>query len=571
MEIPYETTPRKDTGLYNSKLAIWLFLASEVMLFGGLFSGYVFLRIGVRDGFDVPWPWGVNVHKSFILLGFINTIILILSSVFVVFGWVALKERKWRKFQMYIFATVACAAVFMGFKAVEYRSKLTQHHDIRLHDGSLMEGKMLNNSFNVPFTVDKVEFDIAGAAPGFIYDFKGEFPTMTVTWQEYVSFSEYKRLETKAPEQVKKKEETDAIAAGIQEAFNAGLEGTRTKVLYTKSQEINSINEFKSWFVKARTTKKIELADERKRLRKEKAADLKAQIEQVENPAPVLVKVPLGAELVSSKPFDLNARFRRVKPIIWGDKGKADKLIYIDNSTLHGKGGDDSIEFEPHYVDMQLVPLSKQKDSEVWSILGDDHAKKMWEKNREKAYDEVEEYYKDREIPEKQLRGYFINIQSIHDKEKEPSFMAKFWKEWNSATGFGQKKHKDDGHSKDGHDKAHAKEDGHEKGHDDHAAGKDGAHDDHHLVIKIPRDKIAFMHSHGPRNSNYYAIYFTITALHGLHVIGGALVLLYFAVFGKKLYKKNPEHLANRVEVGGLFWHFVDLVWIFLFPLMYLL
>ena len=35
----------------------------------------------------------------------------------------------------------------------------------------------------------------------------------------------------------------------------------------------------------------------------------------------------------------------------------------------------------------------------------------------------------------------------------------------------------------------------------------------------------------------------------------------------KKLYQRNPEHLANRVEVSGLFWHFVDLVWIFVFPL----
>jgi heme/copper-type cytochrome/quinol oxidase subunit 3 len=54
-------------------------------------------------------------------------------------------------------------------------------------------------------------------------------------------------------------------------------------------------------------------------------------------------------------------------------------------------------------------------------------------------------------------------------------------------------------------------------------------------------------------------------------VVGGALVLGYFLFFGKKLYRKNPEHLANRVEVGGLFWHFVDLVWIFLFPIMYLM
>ena len=45
MEIPFVIEPRKDTGLNNSKIGIWLFLASEVMLFGGLFSGYIFLRV----------------------------------------------------------------------------------------------------------------------------------------------------------------------------------------------------------------------------------------------------------------------------------------------------------------------------------------------------------------------------------------------------------------------------------------------------------------------------------------------------------------------------------------------
>ena len=66
-------------------------------------------------------------------------------------------------------------------------------------------------------------------------------------------------------------------------------------------------------------------------------------------------------------------------------------------------------------------------------------------------------------------------------------------------------------------------------------------------------------------------IYFTLTGLHGLHVVAGAGVLLYFLVFDGKRLRQDPEHLANRVEVGGLFWHFVDLVWIFLFPLLYLL
>ena len=50
MEIPYTISTRPDTGLWNAKIGIWLFLASEVMLFGGLFSAYIFLRIDAAPG-----------------------------------------------------------------------------------------------------------------------------------------------------------------------------------------------------------------------------------------------------------------------------------------------------------------------------------------------------------------------------------------------------------------------------------------------------------------------------------------------------------------------------------------
>jgi hypothetical protein len=89
--------------------------------------------------------------------------------------------------------------------------------------------------------------------------------------------------------------------------------------------------------------------------------------------------------------------------------------------------------------------------------------------------------------------------------------------------------------------------------------------------LEIPRANVGFESSFTPKWNTYYAIYFTITGLHGLHVIGGALVLGYYLFFGRKMYESNPEWLANRVEVGGLFWHFVDLVWIFLFPILYLM
>jgi cytochrome c oxidase subunit 3 len=91
------------------------------------------------------------------------------------------------------------------------------------------------------------------------------------------------------------------------------------------------------------------------------------------------------------------------------------------------------------------------------------------------------------------------------------------------------------------------------------------------LVVKY------FEYSHhlhigeGPSHSNFYAVYYTLTGLHMLHVIGGMAVNAYFWGPGAKLWKTNPTWFTNRVEYSGLFWHFVDLVWIFLFPTLYLL
>jgi cytochrome c oxidase subunit 3 len=59
--------------------------------------------------------------------------------------------------------------------------------------------------------------------------------------------------------------------------------------------------------------------------------------------------------------------------------------------------------------------------------------------------------------------------------------------------------------------------------------------------------------------------------LHGLHVIGGMIVNTYLWGPGAKMWQTDPERFTNRIEVAGLYWHFVDLVWIFLFPTLYLL
>jgi cytochrome c oxidase subunit III len=91
------------------------------------------------------------------------------------------------------------------------------------------------------------------------------------------------------------------------------------------------------------------------------------------------------------------------------------------------------------------------------------------------------------------------------------------------------------------------------------------------LVVKYFEYAEHLSHGEGPWASTFLAIYFTLTGLHGLHIIGGMVVMVYFLGPGAKLWRRNPEQFANRIEATGLYWHFVDLVWIFLFPVLYLM
>ena len=122
IEIPYNVKPREETGLYNAKLGIWLFLASEIMLFGGLFSAYILLRVG-----SPVWPPSGETHLN-IPLATLNTFNLILSSWTIVKSWVALKENDIKGFKMFMGITLLCSILFLIIKYFEYTAKF--HHGI---------------------------------------------------------------------------------------------------------------------------------------------------------------------------------------------------------------------------------------------------------------------------------------------------------------------------------------------------------------------------------------------------------------------------------------------------------
>ncbi len=72
--------------------------------------------------------------------------------------------------------------------------------------------------------------------------------------------------------------------------------------------------------------------------------------------------------------------------------------------------------------------------------------------------------------------------------------------------------------------------------------------------------------TYGPWKNIFYASYFALTGVHGMHVLGGMVPIGILLIQGLR-----GKIFAPQTEYTGLYWHFVDLVWIFLFPLLYLI
>jgi cytochrome c oxidase subunit III len=124
--IPHTVTVRPDTGLYNAKFGMWLFLASEVMLFGALFSSYILLRVGAPS-----WPNQSEVVS--LPIGTINTIIMISSSMTMVLASNAIRLGHEVRFKKWLMVSIVLALLFLTFKGVEYVEHLSHHEYPKKH------------------------------------------------------------------------------------------------------------------------------------------------------------------------------------------------------------------------------------------------------------------------------------------------------------------------------------------------------------------------------------------------------------------------------------------------------
>ncbi len=503
MEIPFEVKPRPDTGLWNAKVGIWLFLASEVMLFGGLFSGYLFLRLGSAGEADYFWPQGV-LSVGF---GFVNTLILILSSVFVVVAWLQLKLRNFEKFRFWMILVVLCAGIFLVNKGFEYTAKF-KHYGIKLSDNSIVEGHGIDDTIRYE-GIKEVTIDLARFNGQFLENVHGDTPK----FREVISIDAEGKSVLGDPFELSEK-----TVGKIEERRNNAL---REKHLASNEEKKDNDPDFVPirWLpamgvkqVSLVADKEFSIQISRKKLRKSFPDSVKFRDQS--SLKGTISKLTPGLYLQAVDRIDLRATDSdnpETSTLVWKYLGQESLL---QGQADHGSGDADHGEDKDHAAigyneDEQKVkddshPHDPKKEAEI--------AKKIFLGARDNVLKEAKENDKEADF------GETLNHSVLKWTDEENDEVLKS-----------------------------------------------------HAPILVPWEDVKLYSNFTPKWNTYYAIYFTLTGLHGLHVLLGALVLLYFAVFGRKLFDKDPEHMTNRVEVGGLFWHFVDLVWIFLFPILYLM
>ena len=557
MEIPYIVTPRKDTGLFNSKIAIWLFLASEVMLFGGFFSAYIFLRLGA----DFPWP----ERTLPVLPGLINTFVLIASSVTVVFAWASLKLRQWGKFQVYMGITVICSFIFMGLKGIEYYVKLN-HQALRTKDYAVVEGHLgyqLKDGVHADHHHEPKEEDFA-------LSHKGKKIEQNVIHFEasQVTFNTVRYHKPWVEAIIARAAETGAT---IELAAKLELRTAPDKpVVFEKGAklDLNLLAEIKKAHLAARAHNGAIRTDNlREQWRKAKDANPgKRGWELADNV--VIDAAAIAKDLMPEQPaiaFVVNPAVDfRFGPRDIQESPQSGGLR--DGTALVGKLLDSPMGF--HYVDALDFRHLAMKVREKLGVRKDAPADPAVDAAIEKA---IEESWLLRENPElaaiwqKQQVALGQLTGLLASKGRVPTEKDKYRIGWQEMAYYMETPPGDVKIDPKAYAMPKVDETNLEKFRGPDYKTRKFPH------LNVPRDQVQFSSKFEPAWNTYYAIYFTMTGLHGLHVIGGALVLAYYLFFGKGMYLSNPEWLANRVEVGGLFWHFVDLVWIFLFPILYLM
>ena len=103
-------------------LGMWVFLVTEVLFFGGLFTVYTVYRAWYPDAFAAA------SHELDVVLGTVNTAVLITSSLTMALAVHAAQLNQRKLLTVFLVLTIALGAAFLGIKSVEYYHKFVEHH-----------------------------------------------------------------------------------------------------------------------------------------------------------------------------------------------------------------------------------------------------------------------------------------------------------------------------------------------------------------------------------------------------------------------------------------------------------
>lgn len=521
----------------NSKLCVWLFLGTEIMFFTAFIGTYIVLRLG-----SVGWPQDPHDTHIHVWAGGLNTFVLLLSSYFVVVAHEAMTKRRFEQARKYVIYTFTLACVFLGIKGYEYYGKIA--HDIL--PGHIAETQQQGSEKAIR-----------------------QLSSVAAAWRDDL-----------IPQQLLSKEKDDAIKdAAVQAdsavaALSAAAELSRDDLsgLQTAIAESLGVSEFSSNPITQFAEEKQDSNKKRDSAKRDTANQVLAEL--------VTAKFPSMAESINTS---------RLAKLAIGS-------LAAGNLTEDSFGK--QVSDIQHFLalDAERIVLRNNVDAE--SISMHEIGRRVDELNATGRLTTTDESTIDGVISKDVIVSLsFAANPSVSTGDAVRLILH--------GVGFAGTIHEVTENSvrvrtEDGPIQLHIGEGvvlgfGAEKKEDAVVEAFEFITDSIRVQPiegdsrLIPGDEVAqtelfyqdrlnasFLGLHFPKvhhphpivyGNLFASIYFLMTGFHAIHVIVGMIL---FAIVLKQGSQLN-EKWTDFVENSGLYWHFVDLVWIFLFPLLYII
>ncbi len=528
--------------LPNGKLCLWLFLSTEIMFFAALIGEYIVLRFGAPPG---SWPTPHAVHLVE-WIGAFNTFVLICSSVTIVLALEAAKSNKAALAKGWLVLTLALGCLFLGVKGYEYNSKFK--HGIY---PSKPHGNLYNRASKEYVAAVRSRIDTL------ITSYKDDDAKLAAAIEQEKSLPETIKQNEANLEKIR----AESTAESRERARDLVNKIRKMKAdLYAAPGTIATLEASKE-----ERAEKLAFAEEFKRnavewtefeaahhpgteYAKQSMEELAFLIYPIHHDAAEGAPTPdqLVEEFVAARTSQLQQRLKDIDAQM--------KPMLDDQKQADGEADDLEAKIQKFSTEREKLQTRKSKLEDDLKTLQEEAAKEAEEKPAGGATEDVENEDEAEKaaspatkLIEDELKTIDDQLAKLNDEQKpvEESYTAATLKSKTAVRGMKpllEEKQRVEGRI------------AYLPVYNENVEGLNETHHWLRLPMKIPS------------GSTWADTYFLMTGFHAIHVLVGLIVFAIPIVFMTKLDSKKTQFLENT----GLYWHFVDLVWIFLFPLLYL-